>query len=804
METLAHLGSDGNELSVLPSKRYATVRRKVPLKTGNFVVDFPVAERYLDMCGEKEGNEFTHLRYTAVTCDPDEYGKAESGYSLRPKLSGRETELFIVMTMYNEDEELFAKTMTSVQKNIAYLCSDKCPVSWGPNGWNNVVVCIVADGRTKIDKRVLTMLQVMGVYTPGLERTQVENKPVTGHIYEFTTQIAVDKDLNIRGYREGIVPVQVLFCLKEKNAKKINSHRWFFNAFGPILNPNVCVLLDVGTKPTGTSIYHLWRAFDRDPQVGGACGEIVAELGKGCANLFNPLVAAQNFEYKMSNILDKPLESAFGYIQVLPGAFSAYRYTALANSTPTTGPLASYFQGENHTGETDVFKANMYLAEDRILCFELVTKRNQNWILKYVKNARAETDVPGALPELVSQRRRWLNGSFFAAVHSVTNYRMLFRSSHSAGRKAVFTFQEAYNIFNLIFSWFAIGNFYLTFRRRICRILQSLDNNELTDPFNGSGFVLFQVLRYLYLGAIGVLIIISFGNRPQGSKTLYYSILVLFAVLMGFLLFMGGNTVYRGIPKTDEDWRNVGDKLINEPAFRDIIISLGSTYGLYLISSLLHLDPWHCITSMLQYLLLLPVYINVFMVYAFCNLHDISWGTKGDNVAQGATANTAPAVKAKDSTQAEVTVDLPQDDQDILNANYAQTLETLVRRPEKTRSGRDRQTKIDDYFRLYRTRVVLSWIISNVLIIVVFTTDAITNTLYANVEGLGKGKVNPYLTFIFWSVTALSAVRFVGSSWYLVTWLMEGMAGAVTGRRTFVPRTQANQTRGVARPQKNR
>lgn len=35
-------------------------------------------------------------------------------------------------------------------------------------------------------------------------------------------------------------------------------------------------------------------------------------IGKGGKKLLNPLVAAQNFEYKMSNILDKPLESSFG------------------------------------------------------------------------------------------------------------------------------------------------------------------------------------------------------------------------------------------------------------------------------------------------------------------------------------------------------------------------------------------------------------------------------------------------------------------------------------------------------------
>ncbi len=37
---------------------------------------------------------------------------------------------------------------------------------------------------------------------------------------------------------QGTCPVQILFCLKEQNKKKLNSHRWFFNAFGPLLKPN--------------------------------------------------------------------------------------------------------------------------------------------------------------------------------------------------------------------------------------------------------------------------------------------------------------------------------------------------------------------------------------------------------------------------------------------------------------------------------------------------------------------------------------------------------------------------------------
>jgi cellulose synthase/poly-beta-1,6-N-acetylglucosamine synthase-like glycosyltransferase len=38
--------------------------------------------------------------------------------------------------------------------------------------------------------------------------------------------------MNIEGAEKGAVSVQRLFCLKEKNQKKIDSHPCFFNAFG--------------------------------------------------------------------------------------------------------------------------------------------------------------------------------------------------------------------------------------------------------------------------------------------------------------------------------------------------------------------------------------------------------------------------------------------------------------------------------------------------------------------------------------------------------------------------------------------
>lgn len=110
------------------STGYSTAREKlmkrrsikhVELFRGNLVLDVPVPSHIIP-AGKQDVEEMSKMRYTAATCDPDEFKAMR--YSLRPYLMGRHTELFIVMTMYNEDEILFLRTMNAYVFSLILVC----------------------------------------------------------------------------------------------------------------------------------------------------------------------------------------------------------------------------------------------------------------------------------------------------------------------------------------------------------------------------------------------------------------------------------------------------------------------------------------------------------------------------------------------------------------------------------------------------------------------------------------------------------------------------------------------------------
>ena len=103
---------------------------------------------------------------------------------------------------------MFCRTMRGVMQNIAHLCTRDRSKTWGKEGWKKVcasscgndvptalilaqvVVCIVADGRLKINARTRSVLAALGVYQDGVAKNAVNGKPVVRiallpHVYMF-------------------------------------------------------------------------------------------------------------------------------------------------------------------------------------------------------------------------------------------------------------------------------------------------------------------------------------------------------------------------------------------------------------------------------------------------------------------------------------------------------------------------------------------------------------------------------------------------------------------------------------------
>ncbi|KAJ5241572.1 chitin synthase, partial [Penicillium citrinum] len=734
-------------------RRYPT--RRINLIQGTVLsVDYPVPSpirnavepRYLNDSGSSP-EEFTHLRYTAATCDPDEF-TLSNGYNLRAAMYNRYTEMLIAITYYNEDKVLTARTLHGVMQNIRDINSG---IKGGP-AWQKIVVCLVFDGIGPCDKETLDVLATVGIYQDGIMKRDVDGRETVAHIFEYTTQLSVTPSqelvrpvMNDQPARN-LPPVQMIFCLKQQNSKKINSHRWLFNAFGRILNPEVCILIDAGTKPGPKSLLALWEAFYNDKNLGGACGEIHALLGKRWEKVLNPIVAAQNFEYKISNILDKPLESVFGYVSVLPGAFSAYRYRAIMGR-----PLEQYFHGDHTLSARlgrkgiegmNIFKKNMFLAEDRILCFELVAKAGYSWHLTYVKASKGETDVP--------------------EVH----FTRIYKSGHNLLRLAWLHVQLIYNLIQLAMTWFSLASYWLTTAVIMDIVgVPSTTNKNRGWPFGNDMTPVFNnVIKALYITFLIQQYVLALGNRPKGSKFAYLLALVFFAIVQLYILVLSFYLVAQAFSggslglETGNGFGGFMSSLFTSTSGL-VLIALVSTYGIYVIASILYADPWHMITSSWAYFLGMPSSINVLMVYAFCNWHDVSWGTKGsDQVSALPSAQTHSAPGSSTNNFVEE-ADQPQVDIDS-------EFEKTVRRALKPFQAPVEEEKMDlsDSYKTFRTNLVLLWSLSNALLVLLINNASVRNLCLTSTS---TTRTAWYFKVILLVTSGLSIFRFLGAMWFL-------------------------------------
>lgn len=313
--------------------------------------------------------------------------------------------------------------------------------------------------------------------------------------------------------------------VKQQNKRKLNTHLWFFGGFCVEINPKFVVLLDVGTGPCKNSLTLLWKAMNIDENVAGCCGEIVPEQ----VDYFNPIIMAQHVEYKFAHILDKALESVFGYITVLPGAFSAYRWSVIDGK-----PLwEDYFHSLKNPQEMDCFTSNVYLAEDRVLCLSIVATPEEKYKLRWIQESKAKTDVPEDFQKLLAQRRRWINGSWHALVSNLREFNDIKHTKHECCKKFALRFQFIYFLLNVVASWFMVGALFLLLELMLREVFMAVWDESQNDIWVNS-----QFLTTLYVCLLMLTFILSIGVQVSRVENIFKFLMNAYGLYMILMIII--------------------------------------------------------------------------------------------------------------------------------------------------------------------------------------------------------------------------------------------------------------------------
>ena len=590
--------------------------------------------------------------------------------------------------MYNEDgEELFA-TLLKIARCIHVMCAKRALYGAAhlsaAQFAQTIAVVLVCDGREPLSDSAQAHLRSINLYdADAIAMGLLGDDRPTLHLFEGRVPLVVDghkpdtDDGTLLSSTRGTDEAQMhmVVAIKENNSGKLSSHAWALEGIAGRLNPKFVVLVDVGTKPSPESIHRLIEKMESDAQVGGVCGEIAVDVPFN--TLSNAVIGAQHFEYKISHILDKALESTLGFVTVLPGAFSAYRFCAIAGQ-----PLNAYLKPVHFGHDFSPAEGNMYLAEDRILCFELLTQKSQSWLLRYVKGAVARTDVPDTLVKLVKQRRRWLNGSFFALLYSLRNMRRLFvESNHTLWRKCIISFQVVYLwIANIFVTWLMPALMYLV-----------VDFVLVVQPVDGMAALtrnasLLKVLPSLLLVMEDIMVaviltqtLISLSCNADQS----YLAMKCNSLILAFIVSLAMGAIVANVI----DWMSSVTFSVADDSgvpFAALIAIVVLPFAL----SFMHGELLHIATFFVHYTLLLPTFTIIFGIFAFANVHDLSWGTRP----------AEPKAKTKRISQQ-------------IRSTYEQALEGAA---TKRRKNND-----ENSLRLYRTKVFFGYAVCNCLLVFV-------------------------------------------------------------------------------------
>lgn len=270
------------------------------------------------------------------------------------------TKLSIFVPSYKETKDQLKRTLESIKEFIDSKFEQKI---------KNINTYIIVDGITNLEiKETFNSWKLL------LEEYKTNNN--LKYEYNGSFFYLLPKQQN-KGKRDSII--KYIDLLPEDNNNHFSLHVDSDTRFDPM-----------------APIYCINSMNEND--IVGSCGEMIVDtIGTG------QLLLSQYFEYSFSHWFGKSMESSFGHVTCLPGAFSIWTVSFLKSIVPYG--MNPDFYNLRKKPESFFQKLAIELGEDRFMTL-IALKKEKRTICNL--SAKAFTNAPENLEEFMIQRRRWI------------------------------------------------------------------------------------------------------------------------------------------------------------------------------------------------------------------------------------------------------------------------------------------------------------------------------------------------------------------------------------------------------------
>ncbi|KAL4818506.1 chitin synthase-domain-containing protein [Aspergillus spinulosporus] len=746
----------GRSIELVPIER----KRPVPeagLVHGNVVLTGPVHPQIRSQVNgdyDDDDDEFTTVRYSALTCEPSMFQKER--FKLRQNLyiKPRRTELLITVPICDESGTDLGRTLTGIFANIQYISSQTRVKTWKRHGWKRCVVCVLADGRGRVLEEAKAVLTLIGLWQPAMAVRDVQGKYAYAHLFEYTTRVRL-RGSALQPSPECLqIPVQMILCLNETHQGPRDCGKWLSEAIIPELDPRICVFVPVGAMPPFDAIYRLWERLHLHPRCGGAVGQ--TEMGASMLTwALNPLAAAYGVHLKLASVLENPLQSFLGFAPAFPTQLSVFR--CQLNERESQHQTPGSLEAASVRDEPEPIAWGSRMSDRWLWAFNILSRRWNRDRLDYVRKARAQVQAPSSIDACIVERQHYMQDRAVFVMNSWTTMQNI----EGGFRKLRFAALLIYSCLDLVVSWFAIGNTFLIFF-----FINHYFTSDSIIGRHGPATETGLLTLYTFLLMISVLCALTYQPQSRRLRIIRTLITVGWMLLAAYILIaiivVGFKTTWPGFhifSNTTTDFR----EWFGNPRCFLAILPLLAIYAIWLLISLLFLDPWVILAARIQYVLCIIAHVNFINITTFMYTNLPASGEQ--NAADGEIPMLTSYIVRPGN---KVHLDSPSDDD--LNKAYDASLAQLLD-PPGPESARLSSRDCEGTQRVYPDKVVLAWALSNIFLcaVILNTVSSVKAGLAGNdLENIKRGPSTIYLLVIFWLIGSFEGVKFTGAILFII------------------------------------